>query len=43
VHGFKAVLLKEAGMGAIVPDLIYLYGFGLIMLLIAVPLFKRTL
>ena len=43
VHGFKAVLLKEAGMGAIIPDLIYLYGFGIVLLLIAVPLFKRTL
>jgi ABC-2 type transport system permease protein len=43
VHGFKAVLLKEASLAAIVPDLLYLYGFGLIMLLIAVPLFKRTL
>jgi ABC-2 type transport system permease protein len=43
VHGFKAVLLKEAGMGAIIPDLIYLYSFGIVLLLIAVPLFKRTL
>lgn len=43
VHGFKAILLKEAGIWAIVPDLIYLYAFGVIMLLVAVPLFKRTL
>ena len=43
VHGFKAVLLKQAGMTAIIPDLVYLYAFGVIMLLIAVPLFKRTL
>jgi ABC-2 type transport system permease protein len=43
VHGFKAILLKEAGMRAIVPDLFYLYVFGILMLLIAVPLFKRTL
>jgi ABC-2 type transport system permease protein len=43
VHGFKAVLLKEASLAAIVPDLLYLYGFGFLMLLVAVPLFKRTL
>jgi ABC-2 type transport system permease protein len=43
VHGFKAILLKEAGMTALVPDLIYLYGFGIVLLLVAVPLFKRTL
>jgi len=43
VHGFKAILLKEAGLGAIIPDVAYLFGFGVIMLLIAVPLFKRTL
>ena len=43
VHGFKAILLKEAGMAALVPDLVYLYGFGIVLLLVAVPLFKRTL
>jgi ABC-2 type transport system permease protein len=43
VHGFKAVLLKQAGFAAISTDLIYLYSFGVLMLLIAVPLFKRTL
>jgi len=43
VHGFKAVLLKDAGWIAIWPDLLYLLTFALIMLLIATPLFKRTL
>lgn len=43
VHGLKAVLLKEAGFSAIIPDLVYLYVFGFSMLLVAVPLFKRTL
>jgi ABC-2 type transport system permease protein len=43
VHGFKAILLKEAGVSAMMPDVIYLFSFGMIMLLIAVPLFKRTL
>jgi len=43
VHGFKTVLLKQAGFAAIATDLIYLFTFGVVMLLIAVPLFKRTL
>jgi ABC-2 type transport system permease protein len=43
VHGFKAVLLKEAGWVAIWPDLLYLALFGMGTLLIATPLFKRTL
>ena len=43
VHGFKAVLLKQASTTAIIPDLLYLYMFGIVMLLVAVPLFKRTL
>ncbi|MGE5110346.1 MAG: ABC transporter permease [Acidobacteriaceae bacterium] len=43
VHGFKAVLLKQAGFAAISTDIIYLFSFGVILLLIAVPLFKRTL
>jgi ABC-2 type transport system permease protein len=43
VHGFKAILLKEAGMVAIWSDLLYLAVFGVAMLLIATPLFKRTL
>ncbi len=43
VHGLKGILLKESGMAAIAPDILYLFTFGVLMLLIAVPLFKRTL
>jgi len=43
VHGFKSLLLKEAGLGAIVPDMIYLSIFAVVTLALAVPLFKRTL
>lgn len=43
VHGFKALLLKEAGLTAIVPDMVYLSIFAVITLGIATPLFKRTL
>ncbi|MGA8493289.1 MAG: ABC transporter permease [Terriglobales bacterium] len=43
VHGFKSILLKEAGMAAIWPDMIYLSIFALITLSVATPLFKRTL
>jgi hypothetical protein len=43
VHGFKSLLLKETGLGAIVPDMIYLSIFAAATLTLAVPLFKRTL
>jgi len=43
VHGFKAILLKDGGFAAIRTDLIFLFGFGMLTLLIATPLFKRTL
>ena len=43
VHGFKSLLLKETGLSAIIPDIIYLSIFALITLALAVPLFKRTL
>jgi ABC-2 type transport system permease protein len=43
VHGFKALLLKEAGLVAIWPDMLYLGIFAVVTLSIAVPLFKRTL
>jgi len=43
VHGFKALLLKEAGLAAIWPDMLYLSIFGVIALSLATPLFKRTL
>jgi ABC-2 type transport system permease protein len=43
VHGFKSILLKEAGVAAIWPDMLYLSIFAFITLAIATPLFKRTL
>src|SRR5580658_7774897 len=43
VHGFKSLLLKETGLGAIVPDMVYLTIFAVVTLAAAVPLFKRTL
>jgi ABC-type multidrug transport system permease subunit len=43
VHGFKAVLLKDGGLTAIRIDLLFLFGFGIATLLIATPMFKRTL
>jgi len=43
VHGFKSVLLKETGMAAIWPDMVYLSIFAFITLAVATPLFKRTL
>ncbi len=43
VHGFKALLLKETGLAAIVPDMVYLSIFGTVALAIATPLFKRTM
>ena len=43
VHGFKALLLKEAGFAAIWQDLIILTVFGVVMMAIAIPLFKRSL
>jgi ABC-2 type transport system permease protein len=43
VHGFKSLLLKETGLSAIVPDMLYLSIFAVITLAAAVPLFKRTL
>jgi ABC-2 type transport system permease protein len=43
IHGFKAILLKEGGFVAIQYDLLFLFVFGIGTLLIATPLFKRTL
>ncbi|MFZ0287161.1 MAG: ABC transporter permease, partial [Terriglobales bacterium] len=43
VHGFKCLLLKETGLTAVVPDMIYLSIFAFITLAVATPLFKRTL
>jgi ABC-2 type transport system permease protein len=43
VHGFKALLLKETGLVAVIPDMIYLSIFAVVTLTVATPLFKRTL
>jgi ABC-2 type transport system permease protein len=43
VHGFKSLLLKETGLAAVMPDVLYLSIFAVITLGLAVPLFKRTL
>jgi ABC-2 type transport system permease protein len=43
IHAFQQVLLKSSGFEAIYRDLIFLSVFGLGTLLIATPLFKRTL
>ncbi len=43
VHGFKSVLLKDAGLVAIWPDLLFLSAFALVMITVATPLFRRTL
>ena len=43
IHGFKAILLKDGGFQAIQFDLFFLFTFGMATLLIATPLFKRTL
>ena len=43
IHGFKAILLKDGGFAAIRFDLFFLFVFGIGTLLVATPLFKRTL
>ncbi len=43
IHGLKAVLLKNGGWIAIWQDLAFLSIFGIASLLVATPLFKRTL
>src|SRR6202044_248442 len=43
VHGFKAILIKDGGFAAIQTDILFLFTFGIGTLLIATPLFKRTL
>jgi ABC-2 type transport system permease protein len=43
IHGFKSVLLKNGGWIAIRGDLLFLVAFGIATLLVATPLFKRTL
>jgi ABC-2 type transport system permease protein len=43
IHGFQAILLKDGGFTAIRGDLVFLFAFGIGTLLVATPLFKRTL
>ena len=43
VHGFKGVLLKDAGFAAMLPDLAYLFAIGTVAMVIATRLFKRPL
>jgi ABC-2 type transport system permease protein len=43
IHGFKSILLKDGGWVAIRYDLAFLIIFGIATLLVATPLFKRTL
>jgi ABC-2 type transport system permease protein len=43
VHGFKSILIKDGGFAAIQRDIFFLFAFGIVSLLIATPLFKRTL
>ncbi len=43
IHGFKSILLKDGGFVSIQNDLAFLFIFGFGTLLIATPLFKRTL
>jgi ABC-2 type transport system permease protein len=43
VHGLKSILLKDGGFVAIRMDLLFLLVFGAATLLIATPLFKRSL
>lgn len=43
VHGFKSLLLREAGFAAIWPDMLYLSVFAAVMLAGVLALFKRTL
>jgi ABC-2 type transport system permease protein len=43
VHGFKALLLKDAGFVAVRMDLLYLTVSAFLMITLATALFKRTL
>jgi ABC-2 type transport system permease protein len=43
VHGLKSILIKDGGFAAIRADIFFLFLFGIVSLLIATPLFKRTL
>ncbi len=43
VHGFKALVLKNTGLVAILPDLAFLIGFSVVAMGAATLLFRRTL
>ncbi len=43
VHGFKQLVLKNTGLGAVGYDLLYLMGFTLLTMAAATLLFRRTL
>ncbi len=43
VHGFKELLLKDTGIGAVSHDIIFLAGFTLVAMSLATLLFRRTL
>jgi ABC-2 type transport system permease protein len=43
VHGFKSILLKDGGFVSIEKDVLFLFAFGMGTLLLATPMFKRTL
>jgi len=43
VHGFKSLVLKNTGLAAIAPDLIFLVIFTLLAMTAATLLFRRTL
>lgn len=43
VHGFKDLVLKNTGLTAIAPDLVFLFGFTLLAMSAATLLFRRTL
>jgi ABC-2 type transport system permease protein len=43
VHGFKELVLKNTGLGPILPDLAFLGGFTVLAIGLATPLFRRTL
>jgi ABC-2 type transport system permease protein len=43
VHAFKCLLLKNTGLAAIAPDLLYLLAFSAVAMTVATLLFKRTL
>jgi ABC-2 type transport system permease protein len=43
VHGFKSLLLRNTGLGAISFDLLFLFGFAALTMGLATWLFRRTL